>query len=45
VAIKNANNNKGGFLQFQESWYDIDNDETPDGSDLKAEMAALTKPA
>ncbi|MCP4815783.1 MAG: Gfo/Idh/MocA family oxidoreductase [Planctomycetaceae bacterium] len=45
VAIKNANNNKGGFLQFQESWYDIDNDETPDGSDLKAEMAALTKPS
>jgi hypothetical protein len=45
VAIRNANNGKGGFLKFEESWYDIDSDDTPDGSDTKAERAALTKQA
>ena len=45
VAIRNANKGQGGFLKFEDSWYDIDSDETPDGSDTKAERTALTKPA
>ena len=45
VAIKNANKGQGGFVKFEESWYDISSDETPDGSDTKAERAALTKPS
>ena len=26
---------KGGYIEFQEDWYDIDNDATPDGSSVK----------
>ena len=32
VAIENSFQGKGGYLQFKEEWYDIDKDETPDGS-------------
>jgi predicted dehydrogenase len=35
VAIENAMNGKGGYVQFQEDWYDINNDATPDGSSIK----------
>ena len=32
VAMKNAAARKGGYLEFKESWFDVDSDETPDGS-------------
>jgi predicted dehydrogenase len=41
VAIDNANNGKGGYIQFKDEWYDIDSDETPDGSSLKDENSKL----
>lgn len=44
VAIKNANDPKtktGGYLAFEEGWYDINNDATPDGSSLKEENEKL----
>ena len=42
VAIRNSIAGKGGYLQFQDSWYDLDSPETPDGSDVAAEKARLT---
>ena len=45
VAIKKCNKGEGGFLNFEDSWYDLKNDDTPDGSDVKAEQASLTKPS
>lgn len=41
VAIANANSGKGGYLAFQEDWYDIHKDATPDGSDIAAEAKAF----
>ena len=41
VAIKNANNGKGGYLAFEEAWYDLNKDETPDGSSVKKENEKL----
>ena len=44
VAIKNANDPKcktGGYLAFDEKWYDLNDDATPDGSDVKATAEEL----
>lgn len=43
VALQNANAGKGGYLEYKEEWFDIDNDETPDGSDTKAEQEYMLK--
>ncbi len=32
VAMRNHSANKGGYLEFKESWFDVDSDDTPDGS-------------
>ncbi len=32
VAMRNAAAGKGGYVQFNEAWFDVDSDETPDGS-------------
>jgi predicted dehydrogenase len=34
VAIRQGAGGKGGHIQFQESWYDVNDDSTPDGSDI-----------
>jgi predicted dehydrogenase len=41
VAIENANKGKGGYIAFKEEWYDINNDETPDHSDIKEVASRL----
>jgi predicted dehydrogenase len=41
VAMENNFKGKGGYLKFEESWYDIDKDETPDGSSVKEENDKL----
>jgi predicted dehydrogenase len=41
VAIKNANSGKGGYLAFKDEWYDLNSDETPDGSNVKEENEKL----
>jgi predicted dehydrogenase len=41
VAMENSFKGKGGYLKFEEAWYDIDKDETPDGSSLKEENEKL----
>ncbi|TWU26705.1 Glucose--fructose oxidoreductase precursor [Novipirellula galeiformis] len=44
VALKNANAGKGGYLEFKEEWFDIDNDATPDGSKIEVEREFMKKP-
>lgn len=41
VAIDNGNQGKGGFLKFEEAWFDINDDATPDGSTIKGEITNL----
>lgn len=44
VALDNAAKGKGGYLEFKEEWFDLQNPATPDGSDVAAEMKAIRKP-
>jgi predicted dehydrogenase len=41
VAMRNSDSGKGGFVQFKEEWFDINSDETPDGSSVQAEAKRL----
>ena len=41
VAIKKANAGEGGFVKFEEGWYDIHDDATPDGSSISDENEKL----
>ncbi len=41
VAIDNAFHGKGGYIAFEESWYDINDDATPDRSSVKEENEKL----
>jgi predicted dehydrogenase len=41
VAMENNFKGKGGYLKFEEAWYDIDNDATPDGSSVADENKNL----
>ena len=43
VAINNANEGDGGFIQFEDAWFDIQSDASPDGSSKSKERAALKK--
>jgi predicted dehydrogenase len=44
VALKKAAKGEGGYLQFKEEWFKVESDETPDDSDVKAEMKFMKKP-
>ena len=44
VALKNANSGKGGYLEFDEEWFKVDSDATPDGSTIEAATAFMKKP-
>ncbi|MFK8112604.1 MAG: Gfo/Idh/MocA family protein [Rubripirellula sp.] len=44
VALKNANEGKGGYMEFKEEWFEVDNDATPDGSSIQAETEFMKKP-
>ncbi|HEX5104912.1 MAG TPA: gfo/Idh/MocA family oxidoreductase, partial [Pirellulaceae bacterium] len=41
VAMDNAKSGKGGYLVFDEKWYDLADDATPDGSDVKTTAERL----
>lgn len=43
VAMAKGARGEGGYLTFKDSWFDRDNDETPDGSDVKKEIQQLDK--
>lgn len=44
VALKNAAQGKGGYLQFDEEWFDVNSDAVPDGSDIAFETENMMKP-
>ncbi len=44
VALKNANQGKSGYLEFQKEWFDINSDATPDGSTIAAATEFVKKP-
>ncbi len=44
LALTNSRNGKGGYIKYEESWFDIDSDATPDGSDIKRETEYMDKP-
>jgi predicted dehydrogenase len=44
VALKNAAKGESGYLQFKEDWFDVNNDATPDGSDIATETEYMKKP-
>lgn len=41
--IKRSLSGKAGHIQFKEEWYDINSDETPDGSDVQKEYKSMTQ--
>ncbi|MFK7736892.1 MAG: Gfo/Idh/MocA family protein [Pirellulaceae bacterium] len=41
VAMARGARGEAGFVKFQDSWFDRDSDETPDGSDVKREMEEM----
>ncbi|MEM6366539.1 MAG: gfo/Idh/MocA family oxidoreductase, partial [Planctomycetota bacterium] len=44
VALRRAARGESGYLEFDEAWFDIDNDATPDESDIAAETEFMKKP-
>lgn len=44
VALKNAAAGKGGYMEFKEEWFEVDNDETPDKSDIAEATKGMKKP-
>jgi len=42
-ALKRAAKGEGGYMQYKEEWFDVDNDATPDGSDIKREQEYMLK--
>ena len=45
LAIANSNQGKGGYIQFEDSWFDTTNDATPDGSSVADEYKKLVNAA
>ena len=44
VAFKNASKGESGYLKFKEEWFDVDNDATPDDSDIASATKFMKKP-
>ncbi len=45
LAIANSNTGQGGFIKFEEDWFDPMSDATPDGSSVEDEYQSLVKKA
>ena len=45
VAMKKAGKGEPGFLKFEDAWYDLKDDATPDGSSYEKEYDALVRNA
>jgi hypothetical protein len=39
--MRKSQKGESGFLKFEESWYDLNSDETPDGSSYQDEYDSL----
>jgi len=44
VTLKNSLKGDGGYTRFKEEWFDINNDETPDGSTIAGATEFMKKP-
>ncbi len=44
LTLKNSFKGEGGYTRFKEEWFDINNDATPDGSDIKSATEFMNKP-
>ncbi|MEM9825521.1 MAG: Gfo/Idh/MocA family oxidoreductase [Planctomycetota bacterium] len=44
VALQRNAQGEGGYLEFKEEWFEVDRDETPDGSEIAAETKFMEKP-
>ena len=44
VTLKNSLKGDGGYTKFKEEWFDVDNDATPDGSDIASATEFMKKP-
>jgi predicted dehydrogenase len=42
-AMQNANQGKGGYVAFEEAWFDYKNDATPDGSSIEEETERMNE--
>ncbi|MHB0956144.1 MAG: Gfo/Idh/MocA family oxidoreductase [Pirellulaceae bacterium] len=43
VALRQSSENRGGYIKFEDAWYDLDDDATPDGSVVADEYSQLVK--
>jgi predicted dehydrogenase len=43
VAIQKGMKGEAGFVRFQEEWFQVDSDETPDGSSVEEELKTLSE--
>jgi len=43
VAVKKSIKGEPGYMKFEDAWYDMNDDATPDGSDYQKEYDALVK--
>jgi hypothetical protein len=41
VALQKSARGESGYVKFEESWFDIASDDTPDGSNVADEMQRL----
>ncbi|XZE21331.1 Gfo/Idh/MocA family protein [Pirellulaceae bacterium SH449] len=41
VAMRQGARGEAGFIKFKDSWFDVRSDETPDGSSVQEELAAM----
>ncbi len=42
VAIQKGMKGEAGFVKFDEDWFHVDSDKTPDGSSVKEEIERLS---
>jgi predicted dehydrogenase len=43
VALRRSASGESGYIKFDEAWFDVDNDATPDGSSVADEMQRLSE--
>lgn len=41
IAMDNANSGKGGYIKFEEGWFDIDSDDVPDAATMESEKSRI----
>ncbi len=44
LALKKAQKGEPGFLKYEEDWFKIESDATPDGSDIQVELEKMKQP-